>query len=200
MTVNDAQGITAGDTDNSRRHRFRDRALARWPTALAIGLTLVSLDGGESDGTVEGFGEALPLLALGYLVLAKLQRRRASWPVVLTGLAGMVLLRALDVVSPSAVWVALALVVLVWGAIDGQLRESGTLRVQALGMAAFAALAIGGLAVDPDVGRYVVAAGWFLHGVWDLVHLRLDKVVARSFAEWCGVFDILVAAQLVLLA
>ena len=44
-----------------------------------------------------------------------------------------------------------------------------------------------------ELGRYLVAAGWFLHGVWDLVHLRLDKVVARSYAEWCGVVDILVA-------
>jgi hypothetical protein len=36
------------------------------------------------------------------------------------------------------------------------------------------------------------------HGVWDFVHLRADKVVARSYAEWCGVLDVLVAAQLVL--
>jgi hypothetical protein len=44
-----------------------------------------------------------------------------------------------------------------------------------------------------------VAAGWFLHGIWDFVHLWLDKVVARSYAEWCGVIDVLVAAQLVFL-
>jgi hypothetical protein len=29
--------------------------------------------------------------------------------------------------------------------------------------------------------------------------LRLDKVVARSYAEWCGVIDVLLAAGLVLL-
>jgi hypothetical protein len=55
------------------------------------------------------------------------------------------------------------------------------------------------LAVDPELGRWVVAAGWFLHGVWDFVYLRLDKVVARSYAEWRGVLDILIAAGLVLL-
>ena len=55
------------------------------------------------------------------------------------------------------------------------------------------------LAVDPELGRWVVAAGWFLHGVWDFVYLRLDKVVARSYAEWRGVPDILIAAGLVLL-
>jgi hypothetical protein len=37
------------------------------------------------------------------------------------------------------------------------------------------------------------------HGVWDFVYLRLDKVVARSYAEWRGVLDILIAAGLVLL-
>jgi hypothetical protein len=51
--------------------------------------------------------------------------------------------------------------------------------------------------VDPDLGRYLVAAGWFLHGIWDFVHLKLDKVVARSHAEWCGVLDIVIAAELV---
>jgi hypothetical protein len=51
--------------------------------------------------------------------------------------------------------------------------------------------------VDPDLGRYLVAAGWFGHGIWDFVHLKLDKVVARSYAEWCGVLDVLIAAELV---
>jgi hypothetical protein len=191
---------TPGDAETPRARRIWTGVLHRWPTALAVGLTVASLDGGETDSTVEGFGEALPLLALGYLVLAKVRRRQASWPVVLTALAAMAALRALDVISPVTVWVAAAMLVLVWSVIDGHLHDSGTLRVQALGMAGFTALAIVGLAIDPDVGRYVVAAGWFLHGVWDFVYLRLDEVVARSFAEWCGVFDILVAAQLVALA
>jgi hypothetical protein len=65
-------------------------------------------------------------------------------------------------------------------------------------MVGFGALALVALSVDPDLGRYLVAAGWFLHGIWDFVHLWLDKVVARSYAEWC-VIDVLVAAQLVFL-
>jgi hypothetical protein len=63
-------------------------------------------------------------------------------------------------------------------------------------MVGFGALALVGLILDPDLGRYLVAAGWFLHGVWDFVHLRADKVVARSYAEWCGVLDVLIAAEL----
>jgi hypothetical protein len=139
-------------------------ALARrWPTWLAVGLSALTLGGGGTDQGVRGLSEALLILPLEYLVVAALGRREASWGVVVVGVTGFVVLRAVDVVPPAAVVVALA-----------------------------------GLAVDPDLGRHLVAAGWFLHGVWDLVHLRADKVVARSYAEWCGVVDVLIAAQLVL--
>jgi hypothetical protein len=66
-------------------------------------------------------------------------------------------------------------------------------------MLGFGALALAAMAVDPDVGRYLVAAAWLLHGVWDLVYFRLDTVVARSYAEFCGVVDVLIAAGLVLM-
>ena len=35
--------------------------------------------------------------------------------------------------------------------------------------------------------------------IWDFVHLRLGRVVSRSYAEWCGVLDILITVQLILL-
>jgi hypothetical protein len=38
-----------------------------------------------------------------------------------------------------------------------------------------------------------------VHGLWDFVHLWLDKIVTGSYAEWCAVVDVLVAAQLVFL-
>lgn len=62
------------------------------------------------------------------------------------------------------------------------------------GLLGFGALALSGLVIDPEVGRYLVAAGWLFHGVWDLVHLVLDRVVARSYALCCGVLDIGIAA------
>jgi hypothetical protein len=88
------------------------------------------------------------------------------------GLASVIVLRGLDVIAPAAVFSAVALLVLVWGAVDGQLRRPDPFRVQALGMLGFGALALAGVVVDPDLGRYLVAAGWFLHGIWDFVHLR----------------------------
>jgi hypothetical protein len=53
----------------------------------------------------------------------------------------------------------------------------------------FAAIALVAMAVDRELGLYVVAAGWAGHAVWIFFRLWYDKVVSRSFAEWCGVFD-----------
>jgi hypothetical protein len=179
------------------RRPWTDRLKDRWPTALALAMSALSFGGSESAEGVAGLSQALLLLPLLYLVVAKLRRRQASWPVLVVGITPFVALRAVDVIAPAAVFSAVALVVLVWGAVDGQLRRPDPFRVQALGMLGFGALALAGLAVDPDLGRYLVAAGWFGHGIWDFVHLKLDKVVAPSYAEWCGVLDVLIAAELV---
>ncbi|HKA68676.1 MAG TPA: hypothetical protein VKG85_06105 [Actinomycetes bacterium] len=171
----------------------------RWPTALALVLSAVTFDGGDSGAAVSGLAEALLLLPLGYLTVAKLQRPRASWLVLVCGLITIIVLRLLDVIAPAAVLVTIALVVLVWGAVDRQLQRSALFQIQTLGMLGFGALGLLGLAVDPQLGRYLVAAGWFLHGVWDFVHLRMNKVVTRSYAEWCGVLGFVIAAQLLLI-
>jgi len=168
-----------------------------WPIALALGMAALSFGGSQSADGLAGLSEALLLLPLEYLMVAKLRRRQASWPVLVAGFALIIALRVLDVVAPAAVLSAVALPVLVWGAADGQLRRPDPFRVQALGMLGFGGLALVGLAVDPDLSRYLVAAGWFGHGIWDFVHLRLDKVVARSYALWCGILDIGIAAELV---
>jgi hypothetical protein len=185
-------------TTATTRQRWTTWLLNRWPTLLALGAAALTFGGMETDEAVRSFADILPILPLLYLVVAKLRRREATWPGLGIGLAAVVALRVLDVIPQAAVFSAIALIVLVWGAIDGHLRRSGELQVQALGMLGFGALALTGLVIDPEVGRYVVAAGWFLHGVWDFVHLKLNKVVAPSFAEWCGVVDIVIAAELVL--
>lgn len=178
----------------------------RWPALLAIAIAapgFLELDqqGGAEDQALR-LGNVLIVLQLGYVVLAKLGRRWATWPVVLVGIGVVVAARALDVVAPATVLSVLALVVLTWSVIDGQLRRERELRVQAAALVAFAVLASVGLAVlstRPTLGTVVIAIGWILHGMWDFVHLQRDMVVARSFAEWCGVIDVLLGVQLLLM-
>lgn len=178
----------------------RAAALLRrfWPSAVAIGLTALTLDVSGSPHEMLALAEVLPLLPLLYLVVARIGRPERSWTVLAILIVPFVILRALDVIAPSAVVAGVALAVLVEGAIAGHLHRPGAFRVQALGMLGFGAFALVGLIADPDLGRYVVAAGWFLHGVWDFVHLRRGAVVSRTYAQWCGVLDVLVAVQLVL--
>lgn len=189
-----------GTTAAPRRRSPLHKLAGRWPTALAIGLTAVNVAGGSADvaGSADAFGQALLLLPLGYLIFVRVPRRW-SWPVAIAAVAAVTAVRALDVISLASFLGTAMLAMLVWSAVRKDLHKPGMVRVQALGAIGFGALALAGLALDPQVGIYLVAAGWFLHGVWDFVHLRLDKVVSRTFAEWCGVVDILVAAQLLLL-
>lgn len=172
----------------------------RWPTWVALALTVLTFEGGELEpSVVDGYGEALFLLPWPYLVGAQLQRRDAAWPLLAIGITTIVALRILDVVAPSIFFVSAALIALLHSALSGRLRASGTVRIEALGMVGFVLLGLLALAIDPSVGVYLVAAGWLFHGIWDFVHLRLDAVVVRSYAEWCGVLDVLIAVELVLL-
>ncbi|MFE0250708.1 hypothetical protein [Streptomyces sp. NPDC059010] len=188
-------------------HRPAAMLRRRWPTALAVAVVALNvIASGSQDvaDAVGGFGETLPLLPLIYLVVHQIGEPRATWPVLGAGLVLVFALPFQDAVAPSTVLVALAPAVLAWGAVRGTPRGRAPFGVQASGFQAmgallFCGLALAGLAVDPDLGRYLVAAGWFLHGVWDFVHLRLDKVVSRTFAEWCGVIDVCVAVQLLFL-
>jgi hypothetical protein len=170
--------------------------LRRWPSALGIGSWIVVVLVGDPDSPVTDMAEILLALPLLYLIVAAVQRRRASWVVLVALMAAVIALQRADAVAPSAVLAAAALALLVWGAVRGRLHTADMFKVEALGMVGFGAVALVGLVVDPEVGRYLVAAGWFLHGVWDFAHIKLDQVVPRSYAEWCGVLDLMVAAQL----
>ncbi|MET7696584.1 hypothetical protein [Streptomyces sp. NPDC005485] len=185
------------------RHPAAALIRRRLPTLLAVAVWILNLVvSGSQDVTdaVDGFGEVLPLLPLIYVIVHQLGTPRATWPVLGAGVVAIFVLPLQDAVAPSTVLVALALAVLVWGALRGTPHDGRTgLGIQAAGTLVFAGLALAGLAVDPDLGRYFVAAGWFFHGGWDFVHLRRDQVVSRTFAEWCGVVDVLVAAQLLFL-
>nr|WP_055502373.1 hypothetical protein [Nonomuraea pusilla] len=188
------QGKQQGEQKGGRR--FLAVAARRWPAALAVASAVLTADAAGSTRGVAALAEVLLLLPLLYLVMAKLRRPGLSWLVLAALVVPFVASRALDALAPVAVVAVVAPAVLIWGLLDGQLRRPGPLRVQAVAMAGFAAFAAAGLVLDPTVGRYVLAAGWLLHGVWDFVHLRRESVVSRSYAEWCGGLDVLVGVAL----
>jgi hypothetical protein len=76
-------------------------------------------------------------------------------------------------------------------------REAGrrTLRRQAAGFALFSAVTLVALMVEPRVGQFVVAAGWFGHAAWDYAH-RDGSVVPRWYVDFCIPYDLLVGGSL----
>ena len=179
------------------RRSWASALWGRWPTWFAIALT--ALTAGD-PGSPKGLSEALLLFALGYLSAAVLRRRGATWILAVIAVAALAALRLQDLVEPTVVLLAAALALVIWGSARGQLWPPGAVMVESAGMAIFAAIALGAMAVDRELGLYIVAAGWAGHAAWDFFHLRYDKVVARSFAEWCGIFDLLGAVSILLVS
>ena len=193
-----AEAGSAGSVPS--RTAGRHRALARrWPTALALACAAVIVAGNTSDDAVGRLAETLIFLPLLYLVVSTLRRPGLTWSVLFIGVAVPAALQAISGAELPVVFLAAALAATVWGGAHGRFGDGSWFTVQVVGMVAFGALALLAMAVDPTASRYLVAAGWFAHGVWDFVHLWRGRVVARSYAEWCGVVDVLVAAQLIIL-
>jgi hypothetical protein len=188
----------AAGADPPRRPGAVGLLARRWPLLLAVAVCLPGFLDAPTPTAVRGLAEAMLLLPLWYVVIGALGRRSWTWPVLVGAIAGFVLLRLQDRVEPAVVLLAGGLLAVLWGAVRGRSGRPSFL-LQVAGLVAYAGLALAGLVLAPDVGRYVVAAGWFAHGLWDLAHLRADAGVARSGAEWCGVVDVLIAAQLVVL-
>src|ERR687894_204532 len=129
----------------------------RWPTWLAIALAALTVGG----STVQSLADVLPMLAFFYLAAAVLQRRQATWPVAVATVAAFAALRLQDWVDPVVALIVAALAFVLWGAVRGQLRRHGALVVEMAGMVAFTAIALAAVSVDPELGRYLVAVGWF---------------------------------------
>jgi hypothetical protein len=138
---------------------------------------------------LKGLSEALLVFGFGYLTVAAIGRRRGTWVIFVALLLSVVLLRLQDAVDPALALIVAAVTLVAWGAVRGQLWPPGDLLTETIGMLLFTTIGLTALLIDPDLGRYLLAAGWIGHTIWDIAHLRADKVVSRSFAEWCAVFD-----------
>ncbi|ANN15612.1 hypothetical protein SD37_08025 [Amycolatopsis orientalis] len=96
-------------------------------------------------------------------------------------------------------WVMLILpaAYLFFGVIRGSFRDRRLLAIQVAGFAFYFALAVVAANADPEFARWVIAAAWGSHAVWDFAHHRADAVAPRWWSEWCGVVDLVVAVTIV---
>lgn len=167
----------------------------RWPTLVAVAWAAISLyDLG--DGLEYAILFVLP--ATGYLFLAVVDRPRITWGVVFGSLGIVTVLRLLDI-DP---WPALAVVVVTLiavGLLGGQLRRPGLYTLQTPGALAFFTFGLIVLSVPNEVGGYLVGLGLLAHAAWDATHLRAGLIVSRSFAEWCGVLDLIVGLGIMIM-
>jgi hypothetical protein len=85
---------------------------------------------------------------------------------------------------------------LAFGLARGEFRDYGILAVEIGGAAALAILAALALALGGAAGAYVLAAAWFGHAAWDVVHHRMNRVVPQAYAEACAVADAIVAVAI----
>lgn len=127
-------------------------------------------------------------MPLVYVGAAVLDRRRFAWVVLLVAIAALVLTQVLDLkVNLVLVLLVVALAFLVVGVARGQLRRPGGLTLQTAGMLAFGATALVAFYVDPDLGGYLVTFALLGNAAWDAVHYVRNRVVPRSYAEFCAV-------------
>jgi hypothetical protein len=188
--------LNRGADDPPHAHRNDGRRwtsvlVHRWPTALGVAvaaLTVFDLRGGTELAALT------MLMPVVYLGAAALDRRRFAWVVLLAGVAVLTVVPSSSEVVPSVGFLVAALVFFVVGAARGELRKPGGLALQTVGMLAFGSIVLAALYVGADLGGYLVAIALLGHAAWDAHHYLRDRVVARSYAEWCAVVDLLAGA------
>ena len=192
-----SEQVTTNDSHRAHqspgRRRWTDVLMHRWPTALGIAVAvLAAFD--LQDGLE--FTALTVLMALVYLGAAALDRRWSAWAVLLVGLLLAFFIPSTSEVVPSVVLLVAALVFLVLGVARGQWQRPGGLPLQTAGMLAFGSTALVALYVDPDLGGTLVAIALISHAAWDAYHFLRNRVVSRSYAEFCAVVDLLLGAAI----
>ena len=166
----------------------------RWPTAL--GIAVAALAAFDVDDGLE-FAALTVLMALVYLGAAALDRRWSAWIILLAGLTLLVFMPSTWGVVPSVVLLVAAPVFLVLGVARGQWQRLGGLPLQTAGMLAFGSTVLVALyVVYPDLGGKLVGIAILGHAAWDAYHYRRDRVVTRSYAEFCAIVDLLLGAAI----
>lgn len=162
-----------------------------WPSLIGLAFAAflaIDLFSGAEHGT--DLAAVVAASGLVYLAAAALELPWVSWPVFFLSVVVITLVR-LGLVPVEATWLMLAAAALfaAIGLARAARRPIGDLPLQASAMMAFGGAAAVALLVSPFIGALLVAAGLFGHAGWDLFHHAKNKVVVRSMAEFCFVFD-----------
>ncbi|MEU4530664.1 hypothetical protein AB0F49_20765 [Micromonospora ureilytica] len=208
-----ATNMTAGMTVWMRYRAHRWHAVGEMAAAMYVPflLLLVPFRAGLIDADALLLGghllmiPAMVLVALRYRheVPVPVRRHRVvvalahRWP------AGLALLLTVDMwVDPSVLspWTMLVLPggYLVIGMARRTLGGRGVLATQLVGLAVWLALILVAVLAGGRTADWLVAFGWLAHAGWDVAHHRNRRVVPRSYAEFCVVLDVALAAVMVL--
>jgi hypothetical protein len=173
--------------------RWTDVLMHRWPTAL--GIAVAALAAFDLQDGLE-FAALIVLMALVYLGAAALGRRWSAWAVLLAGLLLAFFIPSTSEVVPSVILLVAALVFLALGVARGQLGKPAGLPLQTAGVLAFGSIALVALYVDQNLGGTLVAIALIGHATWDAYHFLRNRVVSRSYAEFCAVLDLLLGVAI----
>lgn len=96
----------------------------------------------------------------------------ARWWPALIGVAGGVI--SLLTIAPwhradppTLLLPGLAIAYLVFGAVRGQFRRPGVLKLEIIGLVIFSGCALLAVLVDPRAGQYIAGLAWIGHAAWD---------------------------------
>jgi hypothetical protein len=167
--------------------------LRRWPTWLALGLVALMLSDYE-----DGLDLAVipGIASVGYLLMAFLDRPGLTWLLFIPVTALVPFARLLDL-SEWWVFTAITVGLGVAGLALGRLRRPDLRTLQVVIAAVLLGLSITAIGIAGDAGRLLVALALVGHASVDLVLWRANRVVSRTFAEWCGVLDLSLGALLI---
>jgi hypothetical protein len=188
---------TSGDPPRTHqapgRRRWTNVLMHRWPTAL--GIAVAALAAFDLQDGLE-FAALTVLMALVYLGAVALDRLWSAWVVLLAGLPLAFFTPSISGLHPSVVLFVAAPVFMVLGVARGQVQRPGGLPLQTARMLAFGSTALVAFYVDPDLGGKLVAIALLGHAAWDAYHYLRNRVVPRSYAEFCAVVDLLLGADI----
>lgn len=179
---------------------------ARWPTALGIAgaagaiVVIVLL-----DREAELFGPVVVLMAGIYLMAYALGRPRMAWLALIVLSVVMSVLLALDAMRPLPVDPAVGMTIVVvalwlWSVARRRFTEGGTFTLQTAGLVGFGAATLVCAVIAPPWALVLAGVAFLAHAAWDAYHFHKNKVVDRTYAEFCGVVDVLVGPALIIAA